>query len=184
MKALLIIDMQLGSFKPYSLRHDTYGVIARINQLSNQFRTNGDMVIFIQHDGTRENLFVPGTSDWSILPELDQQPTDTIIAKTANDSFYHTTLREVLAKNNISELYFTGCATDFCVDTTIKSALSKDFKITALSDAHTTADRTFISAEKVIQYFNWLWDDMTPTKHKITVISTNELIAKLSNVAA
>lgn len=31
MKALLIIDMQIGSFKPYALRYDTLGVIERIN---------------------------------------------------------------------------------------------------------------------------------------------------------
>jgi hypothetical protein len=61
------------------------------------------------------------------------------------------------------------------VDTTIKSALSKDYKITVVADGHTTADRLNITAEKVIQYYNWLWDDMTPTRYKIKVVSTAEL---------
>ena len=178
MKALLIIDMQVGSFKPYTLRYDTDGLIARINDLSRHFRANGDMIIFIQHDGTKENCFVPGSSDWGILPELLKVPTDTTIDKVANDSFYQTTLQLTLVKNNITELYITGCATDFCVDTTIKSALSKEYNITVVADGHTTADRRFLSAEKVIQYYNWIWGDMTPAKHRINVRNAAEILAE------
>jgi nicotinamidase-related amidase len=176
MKALLIIDMQLGSFKPYTLRHDTMGVIGRINSLSERFRDNGDLVIFVQHDGSKENDFVPGTSDWAILPELIRQPTDIIIAKTANDAFYRTDLQDTLQQHSITELYITGSATDFCIDTTIKSALSKDYKITVVADGHTTADRPQITAEQVINHHNWLWDDMTATRYKIRVVSTAELL--------
>jgi len=63
MKALLIIDMQIGSFKPYALRHDTAGVIERINTLSKFFRANQFVVVFVQHDGTKENVFLPNTTD-------------------------------------------------------------------------------------------------------------------------
>jgi len=176
MKALLIIDMQLGSFSPYSTRFDTIGTVDRINKLAEFFRENKDLVIFIQHDGTRENCFIPGSRDWKILPELSKETSDMIISKTANDAFYKTNLEEVLKKNEITELYFTGCATDFCIDTTIKSALSKDYRITVAEDGHTTADRPHINAQTVIKHYNWLWDDQTPTKYKITVVKTSELL--------
>lgn len=176
MKALLIIDMQIGSFKPYTLRHNTLGVIDKINTLSNYFRTNNDKVIFIQHDGTKENCFLPDTEDWQLLPELTKLSGDTIISKTANDAFYHTDLQAILSKNNITELFFTGCATDFCIDTTIKSALSKDYNITVIEDGHTTANRPHLTAPTVIQHYNWLWADMTPTNFKIQVIKTNDLL--------
>ncbi len=177
MKALLIIDMQLGSFKPYSLRHDTMGVIERINNLSHHFRANNDKVIFIQHDGTSESIFLPGTSDWEILPELNREPTDITISKTANDSFYKTKLADTLAEHGITELFITGCATDFCVDTTVKSALSKDYKVTVIADAHTAAARPHIDAQTVIDHYNWLWADMSPTKYKISVLRSGEVIA-------
>jgi nicotinamidase-related amidase len=45
MKALLIIDMQNGSFKPYTARYDTLGVIERINNLSSYFRNSLQKVI-------------------------------------------------------------------------------------------------------------------------------------------
>jgi len=176
MKALLIIDMQIGSFRPYSLRYDTSGVIDRINILSDYFRLNNDKVIFVQHDGTRENSFLPNTEDWQILPELKRHSNDIIISKTTNDAFYNTELQFILKKYNINELFITGCATDFCVDATIKSALGKEYSITIIEDGHTTADRENLTAKTLIKYYNWLWTEMIPTKHKIQVIKTKELV--------
>lgn len=129
MEALIIIDMQIGSFKPYSLRHDTIGTIERINLLSKKFRDNKQFVIFIQHDGSKENNFVPNTDDWQILPELNRFPEDIIVCKIANDSFYHSELYNILIERNIKELFICGCATDFCVDSTAKSALTKTLKL-------------------------------------------------------
>lgn len=176
MRALLIIDMQLGSFRPYSLRHDTMGVVDRINKLSAQFRSKGDKIIFIQHDGTKENAFLPGTDDWQILPELDIRSTDIVVSKIANDAFYKSDLAAVLAQHDIAELYITGCATDFCVDSTIKSALTKEYQVTVVSDAHTTASRPHIDAPTVINHYNWLWADMTPTLHELQVIPSSQLL--------
>ncbi|WP_433902756.1 cysteine hydrolase family protein [Sphingobacterium puteale] len=176
MKALLIIDMQLGSFRPYTLRHDTKGVIDRINELSQQFRKSGDPVIFIQHDGTKENCFLPGTEDWSLLPELIRGPEDIFLSKTANDSFYKTDLQTILQRRGVKELIVTGCATDFCVDATIKSALTRDYSITVVADGHTTADRPMIPARQVIQYFNWLWSEMTPIEGGIKVETCDAIL--------
>lgn len=176
MKALLIIDMQQGSFKPYTLRYDTFGVIDRINELSQQFRNSGDLVIFIQHDGTRENCFLPGTEDWSLLPELIRGPEDIFVSKTTNNSFYKTDLQTILKSRGVKELIVTGCATDFCVDATIKSALTRDYFITVASDGHTTADRPMVPAKQVIVYFNWLWSEMTPTQGMIKVESCHAIL--------
>ena len=179
MKALLIIDMQVGSFKPYTLRYDTLGVIERINKLSNYFRTNNDKVIIVQHDGTKENTFLPNTPDWELLPELIRNPNDFIVSKSANDSFYHTDLQDILTENNITELFVTGCATDFCIDSTVKSAVSKDYEVTVVEDAHTTADRPHLNAPKVIEHYNWVWSEMTPTNFKVRVIKTKDLFTLL-----
>src|ERR1043166_2912647 len=183
MRALLIIDMQIGSFRPYTLRHDAMGVIGRINILSDYFRAHRDKVIFIQHDGTKENGFIPDTEDWQILPELIRHSNDIIIAKTANDAFYKTELQAVLAKHDITELFFTGCATDFCIDATIKSAVSRDYRVTVIEDGHTTADRPHLTALAAIQHYNWLWADMTPTNYKIQVRKTSDLLKAVDRVA-
>jgi len=170
--------MQIGSFKPETPRYDADGIVQRINSLSDYFRQNGDKVIFIQHDGTKENSYIPGTSDWNILSALIRRPDDIIVSKTANDSFYNTELETVLKKNDITDLFITGCATDFCVNATVHSALIKDYNIFVVKDCHTTANRPFLSAEKVIQYHNWLWENLTPTNGIIRLVSSKEVIKK------
>jgi nicotinamidase-related amidase len=122
---------------------------------------------------------LPHTEDWKILPELTIHSSDLFISKTANDAFYNTDLQSILEKENITSLFITGCATDFCIDATIKSALSRDYDLTVIEDGHTTADRPFLAAPMVIKHYNWLWADMTPTKFKIKVVKSNALIAAL-----
>lgn len=101
---------------------------------------------------------------------LTKHSTDTVISKTANDAFYDTDLKTVLAEHNITGLVITGCATDFCVDATIKSAASKDYRITVIEDGDTAADRPHLA----IRHYNWLWADMTPTSYRIQVVKTND----------
>lgn len=171
MKALLIIDMQKISFTPETPRFDTPGVIERINKLANNFRKQGDKVIYIQHDGTKDGFCKPNTQEWEILDDLIVDSNDIIISKTVNDSFYKSKLDEVLKANSIEELVITGCATDFCVDATIKSAFTRHYKITVISDAHTTADRPHLDAEKVIEHYNWIWKEFIPVNGKMNVLS-------------
>ena len=170
MKALLIIDMQNTSFTAATPRFDADAVIQRINKLSHKFRINRDKVIFIQHDGTREDFCKPDTFEWEILSSLERVPEDVVVSKTANDSFYRTVLLDELIKSGINDIVITGCATDFCVDSTIKSALVKDFNIVVIKDGHTTADRPNLKAELVIQHYNWLWSQLTPTLGRINVL--------------
>jgi nicotinamidase-related amidase len=169
-KALLIIDMQKGSFSPATPRYDAQEVVNRINKLSDQFRKEACPVIFIQHDASKYHCFVPNTLEWELLDELNVSETDWLQSKTANDSFYQTDLEEKLHKHGIKELVITGCATDFCVESTIQSALTKDFDLTVVKEAHTTADRPHLSAKKIIEHYNWVWSDLTPTQGKIEVI--------------
>jgi nicotinamidase-related amidase len=177
MKALLVIDMQLGSFRPYDLRFDTLGVVGRINLLAEQFRRDGDAVVFVMHNGSKEGDFIPGSDDWGLLPELVKAENDVVMEKTANDAFYATRLGEWLADRNITEVFIVGCATDYCVDTTVKSAIHKDLKVVVVSDAHTTADRQDIKAQQVIRQYNTLWDDMLPAKYKAVVRTTEQVLA-------
>ena len=177
MKALLIIDMQNVSFTPATPRFDAENVVKRINALAERFRQHNDKVIFIQHDGSKENECLPGTDEWKILDSLYIDTNDYILSKTANDSFYRTNLHQILQDSAINELIVTGCATDFCVDATIKSALSLDYCLSVISNAHTTADRPHISAEKLITHYNWMWKEMIPTKGNVEVIPFEKYIS-------
>jgi nicotinamidase-related amidase len=179
-KALLIIDMQKGSFTPATPRYDKEGVIKRINQLSAFFRKNGDQVIFIRHDGTKEGDYIPHTDPWQVLSELNQQSEDLYVEKSINDSFYQSVLQTSLLNLGINELYFMGCATDFCFDATVKTALSKDYKVTVIKDGHTTADRPYVTAKTLIDHYNWLWSELSPAAFPISVITCQDIISSVN----
>ena len=174
MKALLIIDMQKVSFTPKTPRFESDLVIGRINRLSGMFRDKGLPVVFIQHNGRKENFCQPGSEEWEILDDLVRKPADEVISKQANDSFYQTQLHQFLQMNHITELVITGCATDFCVDATVKSALTHDYNITIISDAHTTANRPHLEASKIIEHYNWVWSELIPTAGKVRVVKLEE----------
>ncbi|WP_282088212.1 isochorismatase family protein [Aquimarina algiphila] len=174
-KALLVIDMQKGSFTSKTPRFDTKGVVNKINALAQLFKASDLPVIFIQHDGTKENEFIPSTEEWELLDTLEVVSNDIFIDKYANDVFYESKLQSTLTNLAINELYITGCATDFCVESTIQSALTKDYNITVVSDGHTTGERPHLEAEKVIEHYNWVWQNMIPTKGKIEVKSFKEV---------
>lgn len=174
-KALLVIDMQKGSFEDGTPRHDTQGVVARINRLSEEFRDADQRVIFVQHDGTRFGAFVKGTTAWELLDELVVKSDDILLDKYANDVFYRSELAAILDRMGINELVVTGCATDFCVESTIQSALVKDYTITVVSDGHTTGNRPHMTADLVVEHYNWVWKNMIPTNGKIEVKSCQEV---------
>jgi nicotinamidase-related amidase len=92
-KALLIIDMQKGSFTAKTPRYDTKGVLKRINELAQLFRKSNLPVIYIQHDGVGTGEFEKNTTDWELLTSLNREPTDIRIDKYANDVFYKSNLR-------------------------------------------------------------------------------------------
>jgi nicotinamidase-related amidase len=82
---------------------------------------------------------------------------DVRIRKESCDAFLNTTLASQLAARGVDEVIVTGFATEFCVDTTIRSALAQGFRTVVPEDGHTTADRAHLSAEKVIEHHNETW---------------------------
>ncbi|NRA20240.1 MAG: cysteine hydrolase [Oceanospirillaceae bacterium] len=174
MQALIIIDMQQSPFSQTD-KYDAAGVIHRINLLAQKTREKNDAVVFIQHDGTLQEGLAPGTTGWEIIPSLQPQAGDIVIRKTTNDAFYKTHLEDFLQENNISDLFFCGWATDFCVDTSIKAAISRDYKVTVVADCHTLSDRDKLGASVLINYYNELWGKMLSQVQAVKVTKAAQI---------
>jgi nicotinamidase-related amidase len=155
--ALIIIDMQQGSVCDTNPKHDSQGVIQRLNRLANAVRTAGGIVIFVQMDGPEGDDHYPGLPGWYLLPELNVRPLDPIVRKKSCDAFLGTTLEGVLQSHSIDRLIIAGCATDYCVDTTVRSALGRGYSTIVPMDGHTTSNRPHLPAEKVIEHHNAIW---------------------------
>jgi nicotinamidase-related amidase len=157
--ALIIIDMQEGSFTPRSARHDTAGLVDRLNALAGAVRSAGGSVIFVQHDGPVGDPHHPDEPGWRLLPELEVHGSDLIVRKTACDSFLGTSLEATLKAQAIERLIVTGCATDYCVDTTVRSALARGYATIVPTDGHTTSNRPHLTAPQIIAHHNAIWAD-------------------------
>ena len=157
--ALVIIDLQQASFTPLSSRYDAIGLVQRLNALAVAVRSAGGSVIFVQHDGPLGDPHHPDQPGWQLLPDLEARGGDFFVRKTACDSFLGTTLDSTLKSQSIDRLILTGCATDYCVDTTVRSALARGYSTIVPKDGHTTADRPHLSARQIIAHHNAIWAD-------------------------
>src|SRR5450631_1469203 len=111
--ALVIIDMQAGSFGPSCPpRHDENALFERLNDLARWVRANGGLVIWIHHDGPPGDLLEPGTDGWNILSSLELCADDAMVSKTACDSFLGTDLEALLRAKNPDRVIIAGWATD------------------------------------------------------------------------
>ena len=128
--ALVIIDMQAGSFSPACPpRHDAKALFERLNTLGRWVRAGGGLVIWVHHDGPSGDVLEPETDGWRILPALERRAGDARVSKTACDSFLGTCLEALLREKNPNRVIITGWATDFCVDTTVRSCTARGFML-------------------------------------------------------
>ena len=173
--AVLVIDVQTGLFRAEPAAFEAEAVIARINGVTAKARKAGASVFFIQHDGEPNgDYLVPFTEGWKLHPDLVVRPGEPVIRKTTCDAFYGTALETELRALGITTLLLMGYATDFCVDTTLRNAVSKDFGIIVVADAHTTADNPVLKADLVRQHHNWAWGNCI-SRRAVTVLKAAEV---------
>jgi nicotinamidase-related amidase len=174
MDVLLVIDMQVGLLDGGPKR-DLQGVIGRINELAAMARECGGKVIWVQHRGPQGSEFAPGEPGWHFLPELQRADADIVVPKTLNDAFAETDLQTKLQQLAPDRLMIAGWATDFCVDATLRSAVSRAYHVVAVSDAQTLADRPHLDAAGVIRHHTWVWANLI-TPGSIRIATTAELL--------
>lgn len=154
-QALIIVDMQQGLF-PVP-RPGSAALVARIDGLAARLRSAGAPVIFVQHRGAVGDPLHPAQPGFAIHPALRVDEGDTVIAKTFCDAFLGTTLLATLRRLAVEEIIVTGCTTDFCIDTTVRSALAHRVPTVVPADGHTTFDRPYMSAATIIEHHNAIW---------------------------
>lgn len=177
MDALLIVDMQLGLLRG-APKHDLTGVVDRINRLMARVRAASGAVIFVRHCGRVGEEFAPHTPGWEFLPELQRHPADVVVEKTLNDAFAGTGLKATLQSMAADRLLISGWATDFCVDATVRAAVSHGYSVVVAADGHTVSDRPHLDACTIIRHHNWLWSNLI-TARSIRVAGAHELLADM-----
>jgi nicotinamidase-related amidase len=133
--------------------------VDRLNKLAAKIRAEGGLVVFVQHEGPPGDAHHPSQPGFQLLADLQCEADDVRVLKSSCDAFLDTRLDKVLVDGLIGDVVITGCATDFCVDTTVRSALARGYTTTAPCDGHTTADRSYLPARQIIEHHNAIWAD-------------------------
>lgn len=93
-----------------------------------------------------------GTPGPEIIPELTPQKGDIVVeGKKTLDAFHSTALDYLLRANEIEYVAFTGFHTNWCVESSARSAYDKGYRVMVLSDCTATdTEREQRYAEEVI----------------------------------
>ena len=178
MDVLLVVDMQKALFK--TPRFNAQIVVSNINLIGAAIRRRGGHVIYVQHNGTAAEGLFPHSDGWFLLDALTVKATDSVIEKSICDSFFATNLSELLLQLAPERVIVAGCASEFCVDTTIRSAVSRGYSVVAVADGHTTADRPHLKAELIVKHHNWVWENLIAPKTPVCVKSAAEIVAEIN----
>ncbi|WP_372870740.1 cysteine hydrolase family protein [Shewanella sp.] len=152
-KALLVIDVQTLLFEGDTPPFDADAVIARINTLTQTARENGTSVIFIQHEQP-DTAIARETPGWQLVNKLEVNEDDYLVGKSTPDSFLGTGLKALLDELDVETLAICGYASEFCIDTTVRRALSLGYPVELIGDCHTTHDKAHLNAASIIAHEN------------------------------
>jgi len=182
-EALVIIDVQnaiLGT--PVIARQIENqlaldAVVTRIVALVERARSRGIPVLFVQHDGQLGHRLEQRSPGWQIRSEIAPAPGEHVIHKSACDSFFQTTLSCELASRNIGKLIVAGCMTQYCVDTSVRRAVSVGYDVTLVADGHMTADSGELTFDQIIAHHNALLDGFDAGSHSVHVVPLKQILS-------
>jgi ureidoacrylate peracid hydrolase len=150
--ALLIIDMQndflkVGAPLEVPTGRDIIPNIKKLRHVCRELKipiiytvfetspdTKGLMWLFHSEHAPPTKACWEGSEGADIYFELYPQENERVIRKHGYDAFYDTDLDTVLRSMGIEYLIITGVMTNFCVDSTIRGAFHRQYKIIVVSD--------------------------------------------------
>jgi nicotinamidase-related amidase len=173
--ALLIVDIQRALCTGEEAAFDIDRVIEKINAVGTKARTVGAPVVLVQHEEDCGSLRF-ATEGWQLAEGLLALPEDLRTRKTTPDSFHQTELNRLLQERGITQLVICGLQSDFCIDTTVRRALSLGYDVILVADAHSTVDNGVLSAAQITAHHNTTLAHMTSFASRMAVTLADEVV--------
>jgi nicotinamidase-related amidase len=172
--ALLIIDVQQALCTGPDACFDIERVLHNIRAVTAKARAAGAPVIFVQHEENPGELLLD-SAGWQLADGLDVHADDPRVRKTSPDSFNQTNLHAELQARGVDSLVVCGLQSDFCVDTSVRRALSMGYHVALVADAHSTVDNSVLSAAQISAHHNATFASMSSFKPRLAVINAAEI---------
>lgn len=167
-KALVIIDMQIMPFiwKEYGGKslYNEGSLIANTKHLIQNAKKSGAPIYYVMHTEKGESPRAEGQPLWQVHPEIAPLGNDKLVVKYHADSFFETELETILNEQGITNIVICGLQTEFCIDTTCKSAFSHGFSVELAADCHSTFDSDLLSAKQIIAHHNSILSQFAQVK--------------------
>lgn len=179
--ALIVIDVQRGILDLPQLQRKQETAkaldktVTRIASLIARARAASVPVIYVLHDGGKGHRLEPNTPGWQLRPEIAPHREEPVIHKRACDAFFETSLEAELSARGIRRPIFAGCMTQYCIDTTVRRAVSLGFDVVLVADGHMTADAGSLRFEQIIAHHNALLDGFDAGEHEVRVMPSSEI---------
>ncbi len=149
---LLVVDMQKGITDDRLYGFETF--IDRTAALVKAARKSGVEVIYFQHDDGPGSGFSQGDTDFEIADQVRPGPGEKVFVKTVYSCFGNKSFREYMEQQEDKRLMIIGLQTNYCIDTTIKSAFERGFEVIVPEGTNSTFDNDYMSAETAVRYYN------------------------------
>ena len=95
----------------------------------------GKGTLKIGDQGSMGRILIVGEAGNNIIPELTPLEKEIVIIKSTKGAFCRTNLEDILQKENITHLLFTGVTTEVCVQTTMREANDRGYESLLIEDA-------------------------------------------------
>jgi len=178
---LVVIDVQCGIVNDPSLTRKKEinqafdNTVLRIRSLLDRARAAHAPVIFVQHDGVPGHRLETNTPGWAIRPEISPRPEEPVIHKRSPDAFFETRLQEELSARKAKQLVIAGCMTQYCVDTSVRRAVSLGYDVVLAADGHATADTPALRFEQIIAHHNSVLNGFDAGDHEVRVVPSSKI---------
>lgn len=172
---LLVVDVQTALIEEHP--YNEQKVINNIKRLITVARDNKIEVLYVRHDDGKGGDLEYGTNGWQIYDKVAPNNNEKVFDKQYNSAFLKTGLKEYLDSKKINAIILVGLQTEYCIDTTCKSAFEYGYKIIIPKETNTTFDNKYLSGERLYEFYNYkIWD-----KRFANVLSVEEVIRILKD---
>lgn len=154
-KALVVIDVQKGMFELPQKLHRGEEVVQRLAAVLDRTRAQGVPIFHVRHEST--GGFERNTPGWFHHPAVAPKEGEPIIDKRRSSAFHGTDFHARLQAAGVDHLVICGMQTQFCVESTIRNAVTLGYKLTAIEDGHTTYDTEILTAPQIIAHHHSIW---------------------------
>ena len=152
-KALLVVDMQRGIFEDKNFVLENQDQLFQVvNKTIEKAREKSIPVIFVQH--TEKQGLVEFTYDWQLDLRLNREKDDFVFSKHHSDAFWDTELKSFCDKHGIKELIVCGVQTEYCIDTSVRSAHRLGYEVSLIADGHSSVNNGILSVDQIIKHHN------------------------------